>query len=150
MCKYGRPNKFQNNFVFPNEATPLSYYTPHSSAQTKWQSIIKPKKKKKIVVFNSSEALPYNQPISLAEVLYTIRTYAKNSAPGPDQITPTMLKHLHPTSISFRANLLSRIFLQAHFPTEWKITTVISILKPQKDPTSSLSYRPISLLGSVG
>jgi hypothetical protein len=37
-----------------------------------------------------------------------------------------------------------------HFPPVWKHARVISILKPGKDPAQPSSYRPISLLDTVG
>jgi hypothetical protein len=37
-----------------------------------------------------------------------------------------------------------------HFPSAWKHARVISILKPRKDPAQSSSYRPISLLDTIG
>ncbi|GBN36250.1 RNA-directed DNA polymerase from mobile element jockey [Araneus ventricosus] len=36
-----------------------------------------------------------------------------------------------------------------HIPTKWKTATIIPILKPGKDPTDPVSYRPISLLPSI-
>ena len=38
----------------------------------------------------------------------------------------------------------------SHFPTAWKHARVISILKPGKDPALPSSYRPISLLDTIG
>ena len=37
-----------------------------------------------------------------------------------------------------------------HFPTVWKQAQVIYILKPGKDPALPSSYRPISLLDTIG
>jgi hypothetical protein len=37
-----------------------------------------------------------------------------------------------------------------YFPSAWKNARVVSILKPGKDPALPSSYRPISLLGTVG
>jgi hypothetical protein len=37
-----------------------------------------------------------------------------------------------------------------HFPPAWKHATTVMILKPGKDPTNPLSYRPISLLNIAG
>jgi hypothetical protein len=53
-----------------------------------------------------------------------------------------------------RAVLLVHIFNAVlhthHFPTGWKHARVISILKPGKDPAQPTSYRPISLLDTIG
>jgi len=48
-----------------------------------------------------SSSLPYNQPISEAEVLDAIRRYSKNSASGFDSIIIAMMNHLHPSSIAY-------------------------------------------------
>jgi hypothetical protein len=37
-----------------------------------------------------------------------------------------------------------------HLPTGWKHARVISILKPGKDPAQPTSFRPISLLDTIG
>ena len=37
-----------------------------------------------------------------------------------------------------------------HYPAVWKNARVISLRKPGKDPTLPSSYRPISLLDTVG
>ena len=44
----------------------------------------------------------------------------------------------------------SVILLTHHFPSLWKHARVTSILKPGKDPALPSSYRPISLLDSIG
>ena len=36
------------------------------------------------------------------------------------------------------------------FPPIWKLARVISVLKPGKDPALPSSYRPISLLDTIG
>jgi hypothetical protein len=42
------------------------------------------------------------------------------------------------------------VLRRQYFPSAWKHARVVSILKPGKDPTLSSSYRPISLLDTVG
>jgi len=48
------------------------------------------------------------------------------------------------------AQIFSAVLLTHHFPTVWKQARVISILKPGKDPALHSSYRPISLLDTIG
>jgi hypothetical protein len=46
--------------------------------------------------------------------------------------------------------LFNAILRTQYFPPVWKHARVISILKPGKDPTLPSSYRPISLLDTIG
>jgi hypothetical protein len=46
--------------------------------------------------------------------------------------------------------IFNAILLTQHFPSVWKHARVISILKPGKDPALPSSYRPISLLDTIG
>jgi potassium voltage-gated channel Eag-related subfamily H protein 8 len=56
-----------------------------------------------------------------------------------------MIKHLSSYSLSNLLFLYNRIWRERAFPASWRIATVIPILKPGKDPTNPLSYRPIAL-----
>jgi hypothetical protein len=47
-------------------------------------------------------------------------------------------------------HVFNAILLTHHFPTVWRHAGVISILKPGKDPALPSSYRPISLLDTIG
>jgi len=80
------------------------------------------------------------------EVQEAIRGLKVGKAPGPNGIPNRALKHL-----SQRAVLIfNAILVTHHFPTVWKHAQVISILKPGKDPTLPSSYRPVSLLDTIG
>ena len=46
--------------------------------------------------------------------------------------------------------LFNVIFRTHYYPAAWKHTRVYSILKPGKDPALLSSYRPISLLDTIG
>jgi len=46
--------------------------------------------------------------------------------------------------------IFNAILTTHHFPTVWKHARFISILKPGKDPALPSSYRPISLLDTIG
>jgi hypothetical protein len=46
--------------------------------------------------------------------------------------------------------VFNAVLRRQYFPPAWKHARVVSILKPRKDPTVPSSYRPISLLDTVG
>ena len=81
------------------------------------------------------------------EVASTIKKkLVTKKAPGYDSITPIMLKNLPFVAVIYITNLFNAIIKLGYFPTEWKKSLIIMILKPGKDPTLASSYRPISLL----
>ena len=59
------------------------------------------------------------------------------------------LKHLPQRAVSLLVLIFNAIITR-HFPTVWKHARVISTLKPGKDPALPSSYRPISLLDTIG
>jgi len=52
--------------------------------------------------------------------------------------------------VSLLVLIFNAILVTHHFPTVWKHARLISILKPGKDPALPSSYRPISLLDTIG
>ena len=99
---------------------------------------------------SSDSDLPYNQPISINEVLTAIHKNFKNSSPGIDKIHPAMLKNLHINAIKYITHLYNQIFQTSTFPQCWKTAIVIPILKAQSRPSNCGSYRPISLTSVLG
>jgi hypothetical protein len=83
------------------------------------------------------------------EVQEYIRGLKPGKAPGPDGIPNRTLKHLPLRAISL-VTLFNAILTIQYFPGEWKHARVLSILKPGKDPALPTSYRPISLLDTIG
>lgn len=90
-----------------------------------------------------------NIPFSRKEMEGSLIT-AKGKSPGPDSITYSMLKNLDFDTKSSLLAIYNRVFQEGVFPDQWKEASVVPILKPGKDPTSVLSYRPISLLNCTG
>jgi hypothetical protein len=84
------------------------------------------------------------------EVQDVIRGLKASKDPGPNGMHNRALKHLPQRAVSLLAQLFNAILLTHHFPTMWKHARVISILKPGKDPAMPSSYRPISLLDTIG
>jgi hypothetical protein len=84
------------------------------------------------------------------EVQEAIRGLKVSKVPGPNVIPNRALKHIHQRAVSLLAQIFSAVLLTHHFPTVWKHARVISILKLGKDPALPSSYRPISLLDTIG
>lgn len=85
-----------------------------------------------------------NLPISLGELQKALQQ-CQNSSPGPDNIPYALLKNLTLSAKEHLLELYNTIWNNKHFPTIWQEAVVIPILKPNKDQTDTLSYRPISL-----
>ena len=84
------------------------------------------------------------------EVQEAMRSLKVNKAPGPNGIPNRALKHLPQRAVSLLVQIFNAVLLTHHFPPMWKHTRVISILKPGKDPALPSSYRPVSLMDTIG
>jgi len=92
---------------------------------------------------------PYNDPITMTELLGTIRQ-TKKSAPGPDNISYDMIRNLHITAHHFLLSIFNRVWLDSVYPSLWRDATVLSFLKPGKPSSDASSYRPIALTSCTG
>ena len=84
------------------------------------------------------------------EVQEAIRGLKVGKAPCPNIIPNRALKQLPQRAVSLLVLIFNTTLLTHHFPTAWKHARVISILKPRNDPALPSSYRPISLLDTIG
>ena len=90
-----------------------------------------------------------NAPFSLEE-LNTQLSKCKDTTPGPDDITISMIKHLTPQVLSSLLNALNQLWTSGKFPDSWRREIKLPFLKPGKNPLHPESYRPISLTSCVG
>jgi hypothetical protein len=79
-----------------------------------------------------------------------IRGLKVGKAPGPNGIPNRAMKHLPMRAVLLLVQIFNAVLRTHHFPPAWKHARVIYILKPGKDPAQPSSYRPISLLDTVG
>ncbi|GBM81359.1 hypothetical protein AVEN_50819-1 [Araneus ventricosus] len=70
---------------------------------------------------------------------------AHNTSPGPDGIAYNMHRHLNTASLSYLLLLFNRIWTEQNYPSQWHEAIAIPILKPGKDSSNTLDYRPIAL-----
>jgi hypothetical protein len=84
------------------------------------------------------------------EVQEAIRSLKIGMAPGPNDIPNRALKHLPKRAVSLLVQIFDAVLRTHHFLSACKHARMISILKPRKDPAQPFSYRPISLLDTIG
>ena len=86
----------------------------------------------------------YNEALNMRELNSALASVGETS-PGIDGVAYSMIKN---SSQSFRIQILhlfNEIFQKGVFPDTWKIASIIPIPKPNKDHSSPLNFRPISL-----
>lgn len=84
--------------------------------------------------------------VSLSLVQKIINELNPHKAPGYDLITGKILQQLPKKGVRFLTILFNAVLRIGTFPSQWKVATIIMILKPGKQPNIVDSYRPISLL----
>ena len=84
-------------------------------------------------------------PFSSIELSTAISQLSTSTSLGPDQITYPLLSHLPQSALHFLLYIFNLSWSTHTFPSAWKQSTIIPILKPGKPSDSPSSYRPISL-----
>ena len=81
---------------------------------------------------------------------YIVKFLKRGKAPGPDNIHNEVLQLGTTTSWFHHLARLFTSFIQiGYIPTAWKLATLRMLLKPDKLPSLTTSYRPISLMSSI-
>ena len=79
-----------------------------------------------------------------------VKFLKRGKAPGPDNILNEVFRLGTTTSLFHR---LARLFTSSiqigYIPTAWKLATLRMLLKPDKLPSLTTRYRPISLFSSI-
>ena len=79
-----------------------------------------------------------------------VKFLKRGKAPGPDNIHNEVLRLGTTTSLFHHLARLLTSFIQiGYIPTAWKLATLCMLLKPDKLPSLTTSYRPISLMSSI-
>ena len=84
-------------------------------------------------------------PFSSLELSTAISQLSTSTSSGPDQIVYPLLSHLPQSALHFLLYIFNLSWSTHTFPSAWKQSTIIPILKPGKPSDSPSSYRPISL-----
>lgn len=83
------------------------------------------------------------------EVKLIIKKLKNKKSPGPDGISPRILKQLPRKAIILLTKIINHTMLLSYFPTMWKLANLVPIKKPGKPSDITTSYRPISLLNTL-
>ena len=86
------------------------------------------------------------QAFTPAEMTTALKTLKAGKAPGPDDIHPEYIIHLHERVIQWLRIFISVCLSTQTIPKMWRRAKVIGILKPNKPANEAKSYRPISIL----
>ena len=79
-----------------------------------------------------------------------VKVLKRCKAPGPDSIHNQVLRLGTTTSLFHHlAKLFTSSIQLGYIPTTWKIATLRMLLKPDKLPSLTTNYRPISLISSI-
>ena len=84
-------------------------------------------------------------PFSSLELSTAISQLLNSTSSGRDQITYPLLFHLPQSALHFLLYIFNLSWSTHTFPSAWKQSTIIPILKSGKPSDSPSSYRPISL-----
>ncbi|KAF0308183.1 LINE-1 reverse transcriptase [Amphibalanus amphitrite] len=84
-------------------------------------------------------------PFSEEELVLAIQRTQLRKSPGPDNITPEMIKHLGPVARGALLKAINRSWKTGEVPREWRAATIVPIPKANKDKKLLANYRPIAL-----
>ena len=85
-------------------------------------------------------------PFSMEELDEGIKTLKAGKASGLDGITSEMIQNFGRSARKWLLALFNNCRVTFALPKIWRRAKVVALLKPNKDPESPRSYRPISLL----
>ena len=97
---------------------------------------------------NSERALVAD--VDAPTLIKLVKFLKRGKAPGPDNMHNEVLRLGTTTSLYHHlARLFTSSIQLGYIPTAWKLATLHMLLKPDKLPSLTTSYRPISLISSI-
>jgi hypothetical protein len=102
-----------------------------------------------VMNFLNQSPTPLVRKTNFHEIGWLIRHLKSRKAAGPDGIQNIVLKNLPVMALRYLATIYNSCIAISYFPVAWKFAKIIMLPKPNKDHSSPLNYRPISLLNSL-
>lgn len=94
-----------------------------------------------------SEYEKITSPLTAKELCEAIGDINSGKAPGPDGISIEFYKTFKRQLVRPLLDMYEESFMEGTLPDSLRLAIITLILKPNKPPTKSQSYRPISLMG---
>ena len=91
-----------------------------------------------------------SQPFTIKELEEATRNMKNGKSPGHDLIVYEFIKNLTDDIKTQLLHLYNLSWESGMYPKQWKIATIIPLLKNNKDPAEPNSYRHITLLSTLG
>lgn len=85
--------------------------------------------------------------ITLQEIINSIKK--NDTAPGSDEISFSMIKHLPTIGKSLLLCLYNRIFYSGFVPLQWRDVKIVPIPKPNRESNAPAALRPIALISCL-
>jgi ribonuclease HI len=90
-------------------------------------------------------------PFTKQEVQAALEKFNPRKAPGEDALTSEILLQVFKRIPNFFTEIYNECLRRGHFPTCWKRSIIIPIMKPGKEGVNEVhKYRPISLINTGG
>ena len=102
-----------------------------------------------VISFLNQSPTPLIRKTNSHEIDWLIQHLKSRKAAGPDGIQNIVLKNLSKMALRSLATIYNSCITISYFPDHWKLAKIIMLPKPNKDHSSPLNYRPISLLNSL-
>ncbi|GFX51202.1 reverse transcriptase domain-containing protein [Trichonephila clavipes] len=88
-------------------------------------------------------------PFLMEELEAAIAKMNRGKAPGPDVVFGRMVQHFENLAKKELLEIFNLSWATGKLPKIWKLSTVIPILKPNKNASECKNYRPISLTSTL-
>jgi hypothetical protein len=95
------------------------------------------------------DALPMEM-ITEHEIEMALMRMVSWKAPGPDGLPVVVWQRMWPAVKQWVVELFQASLRLGYFPSAWKVAKIVVIPKGGRDPSLPKSYRPISLLATLG
>lgn len=102
-----------------------------------------------ISAYNGTANPEMDRDFTTAEIRVAIDRMRRGTAPGPDQITTTLMANLSDDMLELFADQINKYWQEGMLPQEWKSAEIVFIPKPGKSINID-NLRPISLTSCAG
>lgn len=128
-----------------------SYFKIHKLTENKSDNLTKTEDSQTVRnIYHDHVTTPQESLTTPSKIKTIIRKLKNKKAPGNDNVTNLALNHLPRITLFQLYHILNACLKLQYFPKKWKEAVILPLLKPGKSSQIATSYRPISLLPTMG